>query len=844
MSLETGEPVGYTGAVTAHFKLSQPDDGLGLDFGGGKVTAMSVNGAAVTDVGYSGAFIPLSKGLLKAGQNEVHVEFQHGYSTSGSGLYRFEDPEDHKVYVYTDFEPFDANQLFPCFDQPDLKATYQLTVEAPSAWVVVSSNKEASSEGDARKTWKFPETPKFSTYVFSLHAGPYKVWTADEPAPSPGGQPIPLRLFARQSLAKYVHPDDWFTVTRQGLAFYQEYFGVPYAFGKYDQLIVPDFNSGAMENVAAVTFSERYIKRGASTREDRENIAEVVLHEMAHMWFGDLVTMRWWDDLWLNESFATYMSYMACSEATEFTDMWQGFFDDTKSWAYWEDQLVTTHPIVGEVPSTAQAFANFDGITYGKGASVLKQLSFLLGAPKFREGVRDYMRKHAFQNAVMNDFMESLSTASGVPLGAWTQSWLKTAGLNTVTVDYACKDGKIVRFSLNQSAPSEHPLQREHRTQVALYGRDGDHMVMKRAHQITYHAESTPVPHLLGLDCPEMVLPNQGDFDYAKTRLDPETLKAIKKDLGKLDEPLTRMMAWRALWDMVLDAELPPLEFSEMALGFIPTEPEIRVQRSVSEHFVEVLHYLPLRGSADRVLRDTYVEKVEKFLWDRLAQAPGGTDQQKLWFDRFVAFARSQDGIQKLLGLLDGRLRVRGMDLDQDRRWALVAQVCEFDAEKGRPWIAKEQAHDPSENGAKWALFAAVVQPDLKVKQEWIQNVLGDKAPTIPQARVRSVLRGLFRPSQPELVDQLAQRVLDGIPALNKARDEVFLGTLGRYAMPVSCAEASNRRMQQFLDHHGSELLPVLLKDAKVSLQEDERCVRIRARQAQATQTASNEGTH
>ncbi|MCC7440834.1 MAG: aminopeptidase N, partial [Bdellovibrionales bacterium] len=462
-STEAGATPVFGGKAVVRFKLKAPAEGLTLDFVGGTQAAAVVNGTPLGEETYNGKFIALPAQALKVGENEAAVEFTHPYSSSGAGLYRFVDPEDKRVYVYTDFEPFDANQLFPCFDQPDLKATYLAEVSAPASWTVVSASRETEAtdlpavegqKGEARKLWKFPVTSRFSTYIFPLHAGPYKIWTADEPATGTvEGETIPLRLFARQSLARYVRPDDWFPATRQGFAFFQEYFASPYPFGKYDQLIVPDFNSGAMENVAAVTFSERYVKRGVPTRDDREGLAEVILHEMAHMWFGNLVTMKWWDDLWLNESFATFMAYLAAAEATEFTDIWQGFFDDTKQWAYWEDQLVTTHPIVAEVPDTSQAFANFDGITYGKGASALKQLSFLLSPPKFRDGVRAYMKKHAFQNTAMSDFMDSLSAASGTPLSGWTQSWLRTAGVNTISVDHACEGGKITRFLLTQSAP-------------------------------------------------------------------------------------------------------------------------------------------------------------------------------------------------------------------------------------------------------------------------------------------------------------------------------------------------------------------------------------------------------
>src|SRR6185312_5421090 len=397
----------------------------------GALSSFKVNGATAAPVS-SGDFFALPKDALRAGENVVEVSFTHPYSVDGSGLYRFQDPEDERVYLYSNFEPYAAHRLFPCFDQPDLKATYALSVDAPAAWTVVSTSRERGIEASGRRrVWTFEKTPRLSTYVFSVHAGPYHVWTSTAGA-------IPLRLFARESLARYVDADEWLDVTRRGLDFYGQYFDLPYPFRKYDQLIVPDFNEGAMENVGAVTFGERYVSRSTQTLDEREEAADTILHEMAHMWFGDLVTMKWWDGLWLNESFATYMAALSRARATRYTRAWQTFFGDMKEWAYREDQRETTHPIEAVVPDTGEAFANFDGITYGKGASVLKQLAFLLGENEFRDGVRRYLKDHAYGNTEESDFFGAMTRASGQDLSAWRKDWLDAAGVNTVRADYAC----------------------------------------------------------------------------------------------------------------------------------------------------------------------------------------------------------------------------------------------------------------------------------------------------------------------------------------------------------------------------------------------------------------------
>lgn len=334
----SGDKAEFSGQVEISFDLLNNKQDLTLDFSDGDVSRVNLNGQDI-EIDYNSWFISIDRSMLTQGPQKIVVEFTHPYSKTGSGLYRFIDPEDERVYIYSDLEPYDANRIFPSFDQPDIKATYDMEVEVPSDWLVVTSRKETNvvDKGET-KLWQFPISEKFSTYIFSLHAGHYHIWE------SKAGD-IPLRLMARQALAEHVVIEDWFEITRQGFAFFQDYFEVDYPFHKYDQLIVPDFNSGAMENTGAVTFSERFIRRGSYTTEERERIANVILHEMAHMWFGNLVTMDWWNGLWLNESFATYMAYLSATEATEFNRAWHSFFSRTKRWAYNTDEQVTNHPI-------------------------------------------------------------------------------------------------------------------------------------------------------------------------------------------------------------------------------------------------------------------------------------------------------------------------------------------------------------------------------------------------------------------------------------------------------------------------------------------------------------------
>ena len=419
-------------------------------------------------------------------ENVVEIAYTNEYDHIGAGLHQFVDPEDGEEYLYTHFEPYDAHRLLPCFDQPDIKASLDLTVTAPSEWEVAANYPVVSSTdaGEGRTTHVFTETPRISTYLFAFIAGPYKRY---EDTWSDAAGETSLGVLCRESIAPYFDPDEFFQVTRDGLTFFSEFFDFRYPFDKYDQVFVPEFNMGAMENVGCITFSERMIFRDPPTEIQRLNRAEVVLHEMAHMWFGDLVTMRWWNDLWLNESFATYMAYLAMEHATRWSESaWSAFHARMKAWAYEQDQLPTTHPIAGEVPDTDATFLNFDGITYGKGAAVLKQLVAFLGEDGFRDGMRDYFRTHAWGNTTLADFLAALERGSGRELGRWSEAWLETAGVNTIAPQWDVAEGAVNSFTIQQTAPSEHPTLRPHRTEIAVYDRSDSGPQLRDAQPVGY----------------------------------------------------------------------------------------------------------------------------------------------------------------------------------------------------------------------------------------------------------------------------------------------------------------------------------------------------------------------
>ena len=567
LSLRAGAP-DYEGDVTIRFGHADPSAGVFLDFTGEEISRLEINDHEVAEAEWSSHRLHLDGALLRE-QNVVRVVYRNKYDHAGVGLHQFIDPEDNKEYLYTQFEPFENHRLVPCLDQPDIKAVYRLRVAAPAAWSVVTNYPETArgAADDGRVAREFATTASFSPYLFALVAGPFHVFEDRH------GE-IPLAIYCRESLAQHMDPDEFFEVTKQGLDFFAEYFDFPYPFTKYDQLFCPEFNFGAMENVGAITFSERMIFRDPPTELQRLNRAEVILHEMAHMWFGDLVTMRWWNDLWLNESFATYMSYLALEQATRFSaGAWPAFNSRMKAWAYAQDQLVTTHPIAGEVPDTDATFLNFDGITYGKGASVLKQLVAAIGPEGFRAGVQQYFKSYAWGNTTLAQFLGSLGDATGRDLSDWSRLWLETESLNTLAPVWSEEGGSITSVRVEQSAPAEHPTLRPHRIELALFDAAADGApTLRETVPLDVDGPSTVVESLIGVDAPSAIFPNYGDHGFAKLTLDDRTLSFVQERLERFDDPFMRLQLWHTLWDMVRDQKLRSQDYLALLIAKLPAK--------------------------------------------------------------------------------------------------------------------------------------------------------------------------------------------------------------------------------------------------------------------------------
>ena len=571
----TGGDDTFRSVSTVRFQCTSPGAASFIELTAPAVLEIVLNGEPVSLSAFDGNRIELD-GLQS--ENELRVAADCAYSRSGEGLHRFTDPTDGGTYLYSDLETFDAHRIYACFDQPDLKAAFQFSVIAPQDWVVLS-NMAADVGGEpaasGARRWHFPPSPVMSTYITAIVAGPYYQVTSEHDG-------IPLGIYCRRSLAGYLDPEEIFEVTRQGFDFFHNAFGVRYAFGKYDQVFVPEFKAGAMENAGCVTFLEDYVFRSRVTDFARELRGDTILHEMAHMWFGDLVTMRWWDDLWLNESFATWASALAQAEATRWPTAWTTFCQLHKAWAYQQDQLPSTHPIAADIPDIAAVEVNFDGITYAKGASVLKQLVAYVGREHFLAGVRRYFSEHAWGNATLGDLLGALQESSGRELSGWSKEWLETAGVNTLRPEYELDDeNRITEFAVVQTAAASHPVLRAHRIAIGLYDRTDAGLIRRRQAEVDIAGERTVLPALAGERQPDLVLVNDDDLTYAKMRLDSRSLATLITGIGEFTESLPAALCWAAAWDMCRDAEMAARDYVQLVTAGVDHSEDISVVQTL-----------------------------------------------------------------------------------------------------------------------------------------------------------------------------------------------------------------------------------------------------------------------
>jgi aminopeptidase N len=646
--------------------------------------------------------------------------------------------------------------MYPCFDQPDLKATFTLTAIAPNHWSVISNNpvKEKAQLADKKAKWSFTTTPRISTYITALIAGPYYSVT-DQYV---GKKTVPLGIYCRKSFAEYLDPEDIFLITKQGFAYFEKVFGLEYPFEKYDQIAVVDFNWGAMENAGAVTFLERLLVFRSKVTERMYNArANTILHEMAHMWFGNMVTMKWWDDLWLNESFAEWSSYLAMVEGTRFKNSWTGFNQERKNWAYRQDQLTTTHPIVSDMVDIDTVAGNFDGISYAKGASVLQQLVAHVGRDNFIAGLQKYFTKHAFKNTTLEDLLSELTLTSGRDLKPWVATWLQTAGVNTLRPALEIENDKYKSVAVIQEAPMMPVGSKElrpHRMAVGLYDLVGNNIALRKSVELDVAGAKTVVSELAGEKVADLLLINDRDLSYAKVRFDDRSIATLKAHLGEIDDSLTRALCWSAAWDMLRDAEINATDFIEIALAGLTGEDDIATVTIIANQLVTAVEFY-----SSPTKRDSARLKVGNAFESMLTNAKAGSDHQLQFARNFTSFASSAEHNDLIKELLDGKLA--GLKVDADLRWTFVIALSErglMDKEA----LAAELLKDNTLTGQLSHATCLAALPTAEAKEATWKSITTEEITTsLREAKLAGFMRALHRPLLSAYVDPYFDLLLE-----------------------------------------------------------------------------------
>jgi aminopeptidase N len=769
----------FRSVTTVRFACREPEGATWIDLIADSVRSVTLNGVSLdtADV-VQGPRIALPG--LQA-DNTLVIDADCTFMNTGEGLHRFVDPVDDETYLYTQFESADSRRMYAAFEQPDLKGTFQLTVTAPSHWAVVSNAPTPTpvDHGDGSSTWAFPATPRMSTYITALVAGPYH--RVDDSYTGPYGS-YPLSVYCRESLAQYLDSDEVFTVTKQGFALFEEQFGIPYPFTKYDQLFVPEFNAGAMENAGCVTILEDYIFRSRVTDAAYEQRANTILHELAHMWFGDLVTMKWWDDLWLNESFAEWAAHWANERATRYTDAWTTFANLRKAWAYRQDQLPSTHPIAADMVDLDAVRVNFDGITYAKGASALRQLVAWVGEEEFLAGVRKYFEKHAWGNTELRDLLVELEATSGRDLSQWTHEWLQTSGVNLLRPSIELTpDGTIAELFIEQEPPimpdGIAPTLRSHRIGIGLYDlRDG---VLSRRDRVEVDVVGarTRVPELSGVQQPDLLLLNDGDFTFAKVRLDERSWQTVVDHLGILDDSLARALVWGAAWDMTRDAEVSTGDFLQLVVSGIGAETDIGVVQGVLRQLRTAIDVYATRDH-----RPGYLERLSDTCRDLAVASEPGSDRQLAFSRAFAGAAVTDEQVDLVAALLDGSVIWAGLAIDTDMRWFLLQQLVgagrfEEDA------ITAEVERDDTATGRRQAAVARAARPTSVAKDLAWADILD--RPDLPNAIIEATIGGFVQPDQVDLLLPYRDRFFVELPRVWESRTmEIAQSiTMGLYPM-------------------------------------------------------------
>jgi aminopeptidase N len=812
------EVFGSTSVIT--FDCAEPGASSYADLVAAQVHEISLNGTAIDPAtAWADGRIELT-GL--AARNELRVVADCRYTSESSGLHRSADSVDGKVYTYTCFEPADACTMYANFEQPDLKAAFAFRVTAPAHWTVLSNQPAPQAQpGPAEGTavWQFTPTPRISTYLTAVCAGDYTVFR--DTHTTPGGQVIPMAIACRASLAEAMDAPEVFEVTRQGLDFFSELFGCPYPFEKYDQVFGPEFFSGAVENVGCVVFTEQVVFRSRVTDTMYELRAGVILHEMAHMWFGNLVTMKWWNDLWLNESFAEFSGTLATAEATRFSGAWTTFSNSRKAWGYMQDQLPTTHPIASDVGTLSEAVANFDGISYAKGASVLRQLAAYVGRDQFFAGIGAYLREHGWGNATLAEMLEALEASSGKDLSSWSKAWLETAGPNTLRAQFEVDgSGAFSSFAVLQEAPADHPTLRPHHISIGLYSRGAGGTLERTSKlDIEVTGSRTEVPELTGVAQPDLVLLNDDDLGYVLVRFDERSLATLTESIGDFAGSLPRAVCWSAVIDMVQQAEISLPAYVRMLINGMAAESSVSVLQTLLMVTAQTF-----RMGADPAWVPAGKEQLATAAERLLRAAEPASDHQLAWAQLLSWTAITPAQLDLIAALLDGSAQVPGLAVDTELRWALLDRLA-VTGRIGDEQIDAELARDATDAGRRHAMACRASIPDAGHKAAaWALLTDSDDLgmETMPE-----VAASMLQPEQAELLTPYVATYFEMLPRLWASRAQLLRGMLGTALFPYSAASPELlQRMQEFQDGQSDAGLVRLITELRDRV---ERALRSRA---------------
>ncbi|MCX5334889.1 aminopeptidase N [Streptomyces sp. NBC_00140] len=808
LDLTTGDDT-FDSRTVIRFTLRTDGDTF-VELKPAQLRSVALDGQPLDPEALDGDRLPLKN--LTAGEHELRIDASMRYSRTGEGMHRFTDPTDDETYLYTQLCMDDAPRVFAAFDQPDLKAVFELTVKAPENWTVLA-NGITEHLGDGH--WQAAPTPQISTYLVAVAAGPYHSVTTEH-------RGLPFGLHCRRSLAPYLDADadELFEVTKQCYDRYHEKFEEPYPFDSYDQAFVPEFNAGAMENPGLVTFRDEFVYRSAVTDTERQTRAMVIAHEMAHMWFGDLVTLRWWDDIWLNESFAEYMGYQTCAEATRFADTWTDFGVARKAWGYEADQRPSTHPVAPDpevVPDTASAMLNFDGISYAKGASALRQLVAWLGEKDFLAGINTHFARHKFANATLADFIDSLASSTERDVHAWAETWLRTTGVDTLKPQVTPGDEGTYTLQVEQTGS------RPHRIAVGLYDRTlaegaadtGRHLVLRERLDLDI-PQTAPQP--IGKR-PALLLLNDGDLSYAKVRFDADSFDTVRAALSGLPDPLTRAVVWNALRDAVRDGELAPTAYLEAARTHLPHETDLALVQGV-------LAFASVQVAGRYVTpeeRPAALATLTSLCRDLIRRTEDGDNPglRLIAVRHFIDVAAHPDTIAAWLA--DGTVP-GGPELDPELRWRVLARLAVLDA-TDETAIAAELDRDPSATGQEGATRCRAALPDAAAKRTaWEAMFAHDD---LSNYLFTATAQGFWQPEQAELLQEYVPRYFEDAVALAARRGPAIADAAGRYAFPAYAVDADT------LGHgerclRNAEPIPALRRKLADQLDDLARALRVR----------------